>query len=93
MTEPRKAWAYRQLCAQVRAEEHVCWLCGRAIDVTLPARTRWSWSLDHVVPISCGGAPLDRANARAAHLACNAGRGNRPPARRQAPQVVTSRHW
>ncbi|NBW15562.1 MAG: HNH endonuclease, partial [Caulobacteraceae bacterium] len=52
----------------------ICWLCKR----------NGADSVDHVIPLSKGGDPLDPANLRAAHLKCNG--------RRQAalPQPVPS---
>ncbi|MFD3920546.1 HNH endonuclease signature motif containing protein [Streptomyces sp. NPDC058595] len=49
----------------------------------------WSFTLDHIVPLSKGGSLLDRANARSLHRACNSGRGNRPGAQ----ALKTSRRW
>lgn len=42
-------------------------------DVTYPHRLYGT--LDHVVALALGGAPLDPASARASHLACNASAG------------------
>lgn len=81
----RAYWALRE---RVKAEERTCWLCHHDIDLSAPPRTPMSWSLDHVVPVSRGGDPLDRANAHAAHLVCNQRRGNR---RHGAPPVPTQR--
>lgn len=98
---PRSSHAYRTLCRVVRREERTCWICQLPIDTALPYRdpttgkvNPMSWSLDHVVPLSKGGAELERWNARAAHFACNSGRGNR--AARKTPAVATlntSRDW
>jgi 5-methylcytosine-specific restriction endonuclease McrA len=65
-----------------------CWLCGKP-----GART-----VDHVVPISKGGAMFDVANMRPAHMSCNQSRGNRVRhyAERAHAAVVpdrTSRRW
>jgi 5-methylcytosine-specific restriction endonuclease McrA len=65
-----------------------CWLCGQ------PGAT----SVDHVVPMSKGGAWFDVANMRPAHLACNQSRGNRVRhyVERRVFAVVpdrTSRKW
>ena len=77
-----KAW--RQLRAQIlHASGGICWLCGRPGADTV----------DHIVPLSDGGHPLDPANLRAAHgkrqpWGCpgNYGRGKRtaaPPITRE----------
>ena len=78
--------AYKRLRAQQRAKRLPCWLCGRAIDYDAPPRSRWSFSLDHVAPLMYGGAILDPANVRSAHLSCNARRGQVRPG-----QVASSR--
>lgn len=65
-----------------------CWLCGQ------PGAT----SVDHVVPISKGGAMFAVDNMRPAHLRCNQARGNRT--RHYVDRLVfavvpdrTSRRW
>jgi 5-methylcytosine-specific restriction endonuclease McrA len=79
---------WRRIRAAVLATSDVCWLCGHpgANDV------------DHVIPRSLGGDPLDPANLRPAHGAdgcpwcrrkCNQARGTRPG----LPPLRTSRAW
>lgn len=54
----------------------ICHLCGSPIDPTVSRRDRLGASIDHLVPVSKGGA--DRAeNVAAAHLTCNQRRNNR----------------
>lgn len=68
--------AYRQLRTKQRNKGLPCWLCGLPIDYHAPPRTRWSFTLDHVIPRSLGGDPLSEANSRSAHYSCNSSRGN-----------------
>jgi 5-methylcytosine-specific restriction endonuclease McrA len=98
----RGTHAYRVLVRQVRREEHVCWLCGQPIDVTLPYRdpitgqvNALSWTLDHVLPLDdYPHLGLVRTNCRAAHHRCNSARGKRPPTRlRPAAPLHTTRRW
>jgi 5-methylcytosine-specific restriction endonuclease McrA len=72
---------YKRLQAQVFAEEARCWLCGDHVDQRLPANDDMARSLDHVMPVSLGGNPLARTNARLAHRRCNSSRkaGTRNP--------------
>ena len=63
-----------------------CELCHRPIDFDAPARTSQAPSVDHIVPLSHGGAelpPIDEL--RLAHVGCNSGRGNKTRVR--APLV------
>jgi 5-methylcytosine-specific restriction endonuclease McrA len=54
-----------------------CHLCRKAVSRKLRGTSRpLSPSLDHVVPLSKGGAH-DPANVRLAHLRCNLSKGNR----------------
>lgn len=85
----RNGRRYRRLCAEVRAMGQPCWLCGHHIDLTLDPRDRWSFTLDHLIPLSKGGDLEDPANARSAHRCCNSARGNRTNPRRPD----TSRRW
>jgi len=56
-----------------------CHLCGRVIDVTLPALHPLSFTADHLMPISRGGDPHAATNLAPAHRLCNLRRGARPP--------------
>ncbi|MFI8962060.1 HNH endonuclease [Streptomyces sp. NPDC053493] len=91
---PRNGRPYRDLCTWLRSQALPCWICGRDINYALKGkdaqRSRWAFTLDHAQPLSRGGALLDRANARAAHRACNSGRGNRM---RPAESRRASRRW
>ena len=90
----RSSYAWRLLTADVRASESVCWICGDYIDKRLPARHPESFSVDHVVPLMAGGAPVARGNVRAAHYRCNSARGNRMRAEAtRARMLKTSRRW
>lgn len=81
--------AYQRLRRQIMATTPpICWLCGEHIDLTLRGPDGRSWSLDHVIPTSQGGALLDPRNCRPSHLACNRKRQANAPSR-----TVTSRQW
>ena len=77
----RSGRPWRRLRAQVLAEETRCWLCGHPVDRTLPGAHPQGPTVDHIIPLSRGGNPLDRNNARLAHRRCNVTRGARPPTR------------
>ncbi|MDN5858588.1 MAG: HNH endonuclease [Pseudonocardia sp.] len=53
------------------AEESTCWICGDEIDMSLSGLSAMGATGDHIVPVSDGGALLDRDNVRAAHNVCN----------------------
>lgn len=53
-----------------------CGICGRKVNADLTGPHPMSKSLDHIIPLSLGGAH-DPANVRLAHLVCNVKRGNR----------------
>jgi 5-methylcytosine-specific restriction endonuclease McrA len=86
---PRNGRPYRRLVAAVKALGHPCARCGHNIDPTLDPRHPWSFTLDHVVPLSKGGDLLDPANARSMHRRCNSARGNRT----EPQPLKTSRRW
>lgn len=54
----------------------VCGLCKLPVDATLAYPDPMSKSLDHIVPLTRGGAH-DPSNAQLAHLRCNVSKGNR----------------
>jgi 5-methylcytosine-specific restriction endonuclease McrA len=82
---------YRRLQAQVFREETHCWLCQGYVDQTLPHNHNWARSLDHIIPLTQGGDPLARTNARMAHRVCNIARGNRIHTVTQ--QRISTRVW
>ena len=67
---------YRRLRARVIRQATVCCLCGGPLDKSLRWPDPMSATLEHLDPLSLGGSPVSAANADAAHLACNASRGN-----------------
>lgn len=68
---------WRKLRERVRLEESHCHLCGELIDFARQWPDRWAFVVDHVVPLSAGGAAFDRENVRAAHAFCNGSKGAR----------------
>ena len=48
----------------------VCWLCEEPVDPSISRRDRLGATIDHVVPLSKGGAD-DPVNLRLAHRHCN----------------------
>lgn len=89
---PRNGRPYRRLVDWLRSQRLPCWICGHNIGYELDARHPLSFTLDHLVPLSRGGALLDKANARAAHRRCNSSKGNRSSPPKAAPQKA-SRRW
>jgi 5-methylcytosine-specific restriction endonuclease McrA len=56
----------------------LCYLCGYGVDRGVPWPDGGSPSLDHVVPLSLGGAHTPD-NVALAHLGCNKSKSNRTP--------------
>ena len=81
---------YRQVQRIVYARETHCWLCGEYVDQTLRPNARRARTVDHVIPLSKGGDPLSRANARLAHRTCNSSRADAYAVPHSAPP---SRAW
>ena len=76
-----------QLLRRVMIPAASLWaLCGRPLIHDAPPRSKWTPTLDHIVPLSRGGDPYDTANLRVVHYGCNASRGN-------GTRRVTSRDW
>lgn len=96
----RSGAAWRRVRAEVLAESSVCYVCGRPIDFNARPRSRWSPSVDHLLPISAFAGlddetqrkmALDKANLRACHYGCNSRKGARFGTVRHAPR--RSRNW
>jgi hypothetical protein len=69
--------AFRREC---RRAGRPCWLCGQPLDYELPSDDPWSFSLDHVKPVSTHRDEAEDIHLfRPAHRRCNLSRGNRLP--------------
>jgi len=90
--DPIRSYRWQQLAKRVLAEEKICWLCGLPIDFDAPPRSRWSPSVDHVIPWTQGGSIYDRSNLRAAHFSHNASKGDGTK-RSTVGQRKNSRRW
>lgn len=64
------------ILADIAARDGYRCFCGERVDMALAWPDPRSKSLDHIVPLSEGGAH-DPSNVRLAHLRCNTVRGNR----------------
>lgn len=82
------SWDWKKRVTKAKADARrdprlaVCWLCGKPIDLDLPARHRMGFTLDHLVPVGRGGDVA--GEAKPAHLSCNASRGDGRRTRRNA---------
>lgn len=77
-----------------------CYFCGGVIDMTLHHRDKWSFTVQHITPVSRGGDLMARENMAAAHRSCNSKEGNRLAGTRTedgdmtlGPQLKRSRIW
>ncbi len=85
--------ARRKVVAWLKSTgDHVCWLCGRPIDMGLRFPDPWSWTCDEVVPVARGGSPYDSGNVREAHLHCNSSRKDKAPPRPDGAARQSIRH-
>lgn len=83
---------YRRRREQLKNERRDCHICGLPIDYDLPPSHPFSFSADHVVPVSEGGNNTT-GELDAAHLKCNQQRGNRTLTVREFPDWMGSREW
>ena len=68
-----KAW--KRLRQSVIDEGTHCGFCGEVVDKYAGPLSRDSPAVDHIIPLSLGGDPFDRANLRLAHHGCNSSAG------------------
>ena len=94
----RHGAAWNRVRAEVLARSTVCHLCGGPLDFNAPPRSKWSPSVDHLIPIARMRhldmdtqirLSLDPRNLRAAHYGHNASRGKRA----LKPKRVNSQEW
>ena len=53
------------------ASQSVCGICGRPVDFDKKFPDPWSATIDHIIPVSNGGAPASLENMQLAHSFCN----------------------
>ena len=71
---PDHTWAkasYEKAKKIIYGSQCNCGICGRPVDFDKKFPDPWSATLDHIIPISKGGAPADLENLQLAHLQCN----------------------
>lgn len=66
---------WQRFAHSVYESETHCGICGEYVEQTLPFTHRMSRTVDHIQPISLGGAWYDRDNVRLAHRSCNSRNG------------------
>ena len=94
--DPRRTHAWRKVAAKVLARADACALCGLPLVPDAPPRSRWSSSVDHIVPVSAGGPWFDEHNLRASHYGCNSRKGGvktRPATPTTTTIYTRSRNW
>lgn len=83
----RTGRAWREARARCLNASNICGICGDTIDMTLSGRHLDGPTVNHKVPMSLGGAPLDVDNLEPAHNRCNSGQ------RERVTKPVRSREW
>lgn len=75
---PSRTPALNRIAADLKATQPPCFICGQAIDYTLPWDHRDAFTVEHIKPRSTHPHLMeDPANCVAAHARCNKGRGDR----------------
>jgi 5-methylcytosine-specific restriction endonuclease McrA len=62
--------------AIIERDGNVCHICNSEINLSLARNSRFGATIDHVIPVSKGGADT-LENMRLAHWICNIKKGNR----------------
>lgn len=77
MANARSSRRFKKLAANLRAQQHPCYLCGHPIDYQLEWPDPGSFSVEHIKPWSTHPELReDPTNLAAAHLGCNTAKGN-----------------
>lgn len=101
----KRDWRYGKVCREYKEKCRAtgnsnCYFCGESIDFDLHYHNKWAFTVQHIVPVSRGGAELDEDNFAPAHRSCNAREGNRLAGTRTedgdmtlGPALKRSRVW
>lgn len=73
----RSTSTWKSLEKTLRKEDTVCYLCGGMVFVNTPHGYAYSPVIEHIVPISRGGDPMDRDNVALCHYVCNSKKGDK----------------
>ena len=85
---------YRKLrAAAILRSGGICCLCGGPIDLALSGRHRDGPTLEHIIPVSRGGDPLNPDNHGVSHNRCNSARKDKLIAELRAQSLHPSRAW
>lgn len=68
------AWKAKR--ARILKDQSHCYICGSAVDTSVPGTDPHGPSVDHLIPVSQGGTD-DPENLILTHLACNMQRGTK----------------
>lgn len=78
MARGRDTARYKRLRARLRAEQRNCYICQQPIDYSLRGSHPWSFTVDHVLPLSKHPElSEDYSNFAAAHRACNSSKSDK----------------
>lgn len=69
--------SYEKAKKIIYASQSNCAICGRSVDFDKKFPDPWSATVDHIIPVSKGGAPASLENLQLAHLQCNRIKSNR----------------
>lgn len=61
----------------IASKDPICALCGNPIDMEAKPYTPLACEVDHIIPVSRGGAPYDIDNLQLTHHKCNRQKSNR----------------
>ena len=85
--------AYRKARKEWLEHQTECVHCGLPLDFDAPPRSRWSPTVDHIIPVSLGGDPKDQTMWQPSHHGCNSARGNGATRGRGTGPMRASRRW
>lgn len=68
---PNYRGAYEKARAKILATQDICGICGKPVDMSLKYPHPLSPTIDHIIPVSKGGHPVDMDNLQLAHRCCN----------------------
>jgi len=87
----RSGPAWTALAARVRREERECAYCNVEVIYDVPIGHPQRGTVDHIIPLGQGGAPLARDNVCCACHRCNVAKGERTPEQWRAAQAADTR--
>ena len=84
--------AFERNKKRILKTKHTCGICGKDVDKSLAYPHPLSPVIDHIIPLSKGGAVSSMDNLQLSHMACNRQKSDKLFENQSEPKVLGNRN-